>query len=133
MASVRRRSNKPTRTLEHVHPDDVTLQAALDALADPVRRSIVGQLAATPEWTRACGTFELPVGKATSSHHFAVLRAAGLLEQRDDGARRLNRLRRQEFDRRFPGLLTLVLSDGASSPGAARGAGGATVPVSSSR
>ncbi|WP_159060344.1 helix-turn-helix domain-containing protein [Streptomyces griseoruber] len=45
------------------------------------------------------------------SHHFAVLPAAGLVEQRDEGPRRVNRLRRQEFDARFPGLLDLVLRD----------------------
>jgi hypothetical protein len=36
---------------------------------------------------------------------------AGLLEQRDEGNRRMNRLMRDEFDRRFPGLLDLVLDD----------------------
>lgn len=64
-----------------------------------------------PDFTRACGTFDLPVSKATASHHFAVLRAAGLLEQVDRGARRYNRLRRAEFDARFPGLLALVLGE----------------------
>jgi len=91
-------------------PGEVSLQEALDALADPVRRAIVRLIAADPEWTRPCGTFDLPVKKATLSHHFAVLRAAGLLEQRDVGTRRLNRLRRREFDAAFPGLLDLVLA-----------------------
>jgi DNA-binding transcriptional ArsR family regulator len=96
---------------EPVHPDQVSLQTALDALADPVRRKVVRSLAGAPEWSLPCGAFELGVTKATSSHHFAVLRAAGLLEQRDAGTRRLNRLRRPEFEARFPGLLDLVLSD----------------------
>ena len=95
--------------LDHTHPDDVPLQAALDALADPVRRAIVRRLAHDPEVTRACGEFDLPVAKATASHHFAVLRAAGLIEQRDEGARRLNRLRRPEFDAAFPGLLAATI------------------------
>jgi DNA-binding transcriptional ArsR family regulator len=99
------------RGLTHTHPDDVSLQTALDALADPVRRMIIADLAAHPDWTRVCGTFDLPVNKATRSHHFAVLRASGLIEQRDQGPRRLNRLRRPEFDRAFPGLLDLVLRD----------------------
>jgi DNA-binding transcriptional ArsR family regulator len=88
---------------------DEELQAALDVVSDPVRRSILRQLAGQPDWTFACGMFDLPVSKATSTHHFAVLRQAGLLEQRDEGTRRLNRLRREDFDRRFPGLLDLVL------------------------
>jgi DNA-binding transcriptional ArsR family regulator len=97
-------------SLDHIHPDDVDLQSALAALADPVRRSIVRQLADVPDWSLACGSFDLPIEKATSSHHFVVLRNAGLLEQRTDGTRRLNRLRRAEFDQRFPGLLGLVLT-----------------------
>ncbi|WP_246609124.1 ArsR/SmtB family transcription factor [Nonomuraea rhizosphaerae] len=93
-------------------PIEVSLQAALDALGDPVRRRIVRELAVVPDWTRPCGTFnDLPVAKSTLSHHFAVLRNVGLLEQRDEGTRRLNRLRRAEFDARFPGLLTLVLAE----------------------
>jgi DNA-binding transcriptional ArsR family regulator len=97
------------RTLSHVDPAEVPLQTALDALADPVRRSILRDLAAHDDWTRACGTFDLPVKKATASHHFAVLRSAGLIEQRDEGARRLNRLRRPEFDAAFPGLLSATI------------------------
>lgn len=99
------------RNLTHASPAEVTLQDALDALADPVRRTILRELADSPEWTRACGTFDLPVAKATSSHHFAVLRATGLIEQRDEGPRRLNRLRKNEFDARFPGLLDVVLAE----------------------
>jgi DNA-binding transcriptional ArsR family regulator len=95
----------------HTHPRDVSLQTALEALADPIRRSIVRQLAASAEWTRACGSFDLPVTNGTLSHHFATLRRAGLVEQRPDGMRRLNRLRRPEFDERFPGLLALVIDE----------------------
>jgi len=114
--SVRQSSNTVpsnsarARGLTHAAPSRVSLQDALAAVADPVRRSILRELAAAPEWTKACGTFDLPVAKATRSHHFAVLRAAGLIEQRDEGPRRLNRLRRPEFDAAFPGLLDLVLS-----------------------
>lgn len=97
------------RTLSHVDPAEVPLQAALDALGDPVRRSILRDLASHDDWTRACGTFDLPVTKATRSHHFSVLRASGLIEQRDEGARRLNRLRRPEFDKAFPGLLAATI------------------------
>ena len=94
---------------EHVHPDDVPVQTALAALADPVRLTLVRELAGCPDWSRSCGSFDVPVGKAALSHHFTVLRAAGLVEQRDEGPRRVNRLRRAEFDARFPGLLDLVL------------------------
>ncbi|MCX5332291.1 MULTISPECIES: helix-turn-helix transcriptional regulator [unclassified Streptomyces] len=96
---------------EHTHPDDVPVLTALAALADPVRVQLVRELAASADWSRSCGTFDVPVGKAAKSHHFAVLRAAGLVEQRDEGPKRVNRLRREEFDARFPGLLALVLRE----------------------
>ncbi|MFG2111259.1 ArsR/SmtB family transcription factor [Streptomyces sp. NPDC048718] len=101
---------------EHTHPDDVPLLTALAALADPVRISLVRALAGSEEWTRACGSFDVPVGKAALSHHFAVLRAAGLVEQRDQGPKRVNRLRRAEFEARFPGLLHLALRDDDDRP-----------------
>jgi DNA-binding transcriptional ArsR family regulator len=102
------------RGLAHVDPADVSLQTALEALVDPVRRSLLQQLAGQPDWSKACGTFDVPVSAATRSHHFTVLREAGLVEQRDVGRRRLNRLRRDEFEAAFPGLLDAVLSDPVS-------------------
>lgn len=114
-----------SRTLTHTDPQAVGLQAALDAVSDPVRRALLRALASSPDWSRACGTIDLPVGKATRSHHFAVLRAAGLVEQRDEGPRRVNRLRRAEFDARFPGLLDLVLAE-EGGPESGSGAGPAS-------
>ncbi|MFG2595216.1 ArsR/SmtB family transcription factor [Streptomyces sp. NPDC048462] len=93
----------------HTEPAQVTLLGALSALADPVRLQLVRDLAGSEDWNRTCGSFDVPVGKAALSHHFAVLRGAGLVEQRDIGPRRVNRLRREEFETRFPGLLGLLL------------------------
>jgi DNA-binding transcriptional ArsR family regulator len=101
---------------EHTHPDEVPLLAALAALADPVRLTLVRELAGSADWERSCGSFDVPVGKAALSHHFAALRAAGLVEQRDLGAKRFNRLRRAEFEARFPGLLDLVLQNDGPPP-----------------
>jgi DNA-binding transcriptional ArsR family regulator len=114
--AVKRRLDDDQTKAGHADPRDVSLETALDALADPIRRSIVRQLAGSPDWTRACGSFDLPVTNGTLSHHFAALRNAGLLEQRADGTRRLNRLRRPEFDERFPGLLALVIEDTGDAP-----------------
>jgi DNA-binding transcriptional ArsR family regulator len=99
---------------EHTHPDEVSLTTALAALADPVRLHLVRELARSADWERTCGSFNVPIGKAALSHHLAVLRNAGLIEQRDAGTKRTNRLRRPEFDRRFPGLLDAVLAEGVS-------------------
>jgi DNA-binding transcriptional ArsR family regulator len=108
---------------EHTHPDQVPVHAALAALSDPVRLGIVRELAAAEDWARSCGAFDVPVGKAARSHHFAVLRNAGLIEQRDVGPRRVNRLRREEFEARFPGLLTLVLRNEGEGVGVGEGMG----------
>ncbi|MET7648242.1 helix-turn-helix transcriptional regulator [Streptomyces sp. NPDC005426] len=93
----------------HTDPAEVSVLAALSALADPVRLQLVRDLAGSEDWTRSCGSFDVPVGKAALSHHFSVLRGAGLVEQRDVGPKRVNRLRREEFGARFPGLLDLLL------------------------
>lgn len=116
MAPPRARRSAP----QHIHPDDVSLLTALAALADPVRLQLVRELASSAEWERSCGSFDVPVGKAALSHHFCTLRRAGLVEQRDIGPKRFNRLRRAEFERRFPGLLALVLEGdplGGAGPG----------------
>ena len=50
-----------------------------------------------------------------ATYHFRVLREAGLIEQVEQGNRKLNTLRRDEIERRFPGLLEAVL--GRVGPG----------------
>jgi DNA-binding transcriptional ArsR family regulator len=90
---------------------DPALADVLAALSDPVRLQIVRTLAADAEG-RPCGSFGLPVAKSTASHHFRVLREAGVIRQEDRGRIRHTTLRREELDERFPGLLELVLREG---------------------
>lgn len=93
---------------------EVTLEAALQALADDTRLQIVRQLANAPT-PCACGSFGLEVSKATRSHHFKTLREAGITNTEILGTKRLVSLRREEFDARFPGLLDAVLAPVAIS------------------
>jgi len=95
-------------TVSHPARDEVELAAVMHALSDPIRLLIVRTVADGKEWT--CGSFELPVSKSTCTHHFRVLREAGVLHQRVDGTTRLNSLRRDDLDARFPGLLDAVLA-----------------------
>ena len=88
--------------------EDVRFEAVLHALSDPVRLHIVRALAASAE-PRACGTLGLPVTKSTATHHFRVLREAGVISQYDEGRARINTLRRGDLEARFPGLLNTVL------------------------
>jgi DNA-binding transcriptional ArsR family regulator len=90
---------------------DLDLTTVLQALGDPVRLTIVRVLAAEGE--RACGSIELGVSKATRSHHFRVLREAGLTRTRLEGTRRQVSLRGEDLDARFPGLLDAVLAPAA--------------------
>ena len=91
------------------HPDvaSVDVDEVLKALADPTRRQIVRMLA--EQGDRPCGTFGLPVAASTLSHHFRALRRAGILRQYDDGRQRMNTLRLDELDGRFPGLVAAIL------------------------
>jgi DNA-binding transcriptional ArsR family regulator len=94
--------------LSHPTREELDLTAVMHALSDPARRKVACILAAEGE--RACGTFPLGVTKATASHHFKVLREAGITMTRVDGAHRYLTLRRDDLDARFPGLLDAVLT-----------------------
>jgi DNA-binding transcriptional ArsR family regulator len=96
-------------TLPGPRRDDLRLEDVLQALGDPVRLQIVRTLYGEPGGQRPCGTFGLPVAKSTASHHFRVLREAGLIAQRAAGRERLTELRRDDLDARFPGLLDSVV------------------------
>jgi DNA-binding transcriptional ArsR family regulator len=88
--------------------DEIELAAVLHALSDPMRLRIVAALAAGEE--RSCKSIDLPVVKSTCTHHFRVLREAGVIRQRQEGTARLNSLRRDDLEVRFPGLLAAVLA-----------------------
>lgn len=95
------------RAVPQPERDQIDLAAVLYALSDPTRLELVRQLAEAGE--RACGTFGLSATKATLSHHFKVLREAGLIHTRVEGVYRINSLRKQDLNARFPGLLNAVL------------------------
>ena len=95
------------RSLHHPHVEEIALPDVLHALSDPVRLQIVRELADHSE--QACSAVEASVSKSTLSHHFKVLREAGITRTRVNGTHRLVSLRRDELEERFPGLLGSVL------------------------
>ncbi len=103
-------SAQASEQILHPAAEELELSAVLHALSDPVRLRIVAELA------RREGEY---------THHFRVLREAGLIHQRPQGTTRLNRLRREDLDRRFPGLLDTVLraAEAAGADRVARAAG----------
>jgi DNA-binding transcriptional ArsR family regulator len=98
------------RTLMHPACEDLSLPNILYALGDPLRLRIVGQLAAVNE-AISCGDIAVvkEVAKSTGSHQFKVLREAGLIRMAPQGRRILVSLRREDLERRFPGLLEAIL------------------------
>jgi DNA-binding transcriptional ArsR family regulator len=101
--------------------EEITLDQVLRALAEGQRRQVVMELASDPtDAERACSSFALPVAKSTRTHHWRALREAGLVTQRDAGNGTFVRLRRAEFESRFPGLLAtlgaLAGTEGTSRP-----------------
>jgi DNA-binding transcriptional ArsR family regulator len=95
-------------SLHHPATEDIELPAVLHALSDPQRLRIVRELDLDPA-PRSCGSFELDVAKSTCTHHFRVLREAGVIFQQEVGTSKLSSLRREDLDARFPGLLDAVL------------------------
>ncbi|MFJ9353025.1 ArsR/SmtB family transcription factor [Streptomyces mirabilis] len=94
-----------------VHPDaqDFDLIKIMSALTDPIRLSIVLTLAARPGL--ACSGFRQDLTPSVLTRHFRVLREAGVIRQHDQGNRRVNTLRKEELDTRFPGLIDMVLRE----------------------
>jgi DNA-binding transcriptional ArsR family regulator len=75
-----------------------------------VRLEIVARLA--DSHGEHCGDIGngIDVHKSTMSHHYRILREAGITRTTLEGRSRVVRLRRGELDARFPGLLTSVLA-----------------------
>lgn len=91
------------------HPDkaDISLEGVLYALGDPVRLEIVKRLACEEELP--CAAIAMPLAKSTLSHHFKILREAGVIYCRKQGTQHMNSLRRKDLEACFPGLLEAVL------------------------
>lgn len=96
------------RTFKHPPPSDFVLERVLYALSDPVRMEIVRCLSGVTE--ASCGELDGGRPKSSVSHHFRVLREAGLVQTRNVGTTHMNSLRGEELDLRFPGLLACILS-----------------------
>ena len=97
-----------TATAQTEAPEALEVTTVLHALADPVRLDLVRQLreSATPI---ACGHFDTRVAKSTLSHHFKILRKAGIIATHREGGQALNVLRTAQLEESFPGLLDAIL------------------------
>ena len=91
---------------------DMQLPRVLAALADPHRLATVRYVASNGEsWcTQVMQEAGLEMTKSTFSHHLRILREAGILTKRIQGARGYTSLRKADLDARFPGLIDAVLT-----------------------
>lgn len=100
-----------------LHPtrEQIELPLVLDCLSDPIRLAIVYQLARQEGVGSElrCGDFNALSGKSNLAYHFARLRECGLMQTRVAGTNRFMRLRREDMEARFPGLLDAVVNSAA--------------------
>ena len=114
---------RAVRPLVHPSIEDVTVEAILHALADPVRVAIYARIVGS-DCAQSCSTLmtgsAMAVPKSTLSQHFTVLREAGLIRSERRGVEMQNASRCAEIESRFPGLITAVMSayDGQQKKGA---------------
>jgi DNA-binding transcriptional ArsR family regulator len=100
--------------LTHPAVADLDLSTILAALAEPARLTVLrtvakhGELSCTEIWVLSA----LGGTKSTMSHHFKVLREAGILFMRYVGSRKYATIRRADLDSRWPGLIDAVLIEG---------------------
>lgn len=100
------------RPLFHPAIEDITVEAILHALSDPIRLAIYADIAGS-DCSQNCSTFlevsETTIPKSTLSHHFKALREAGLIRGERVGVEVRNTSRCGEIDERFPGLIMAIV------------------------
>jgi DNA-binding transcriptional ArsR family regulator len=106
-----------SRVLAHPPRDQIQLALVLDCLSDPTRLAIVRHLARSEDGSELrCGDFSALSGKSNLAYHFAKLRESGVMQTRSAGTSRLMKLRRDDLEARFPGLLDAVLRAAERDP-----------------
>jgi DNA-binding transcriptional ArsR family regulator len=101
------------RLLFHPSVNDLTVEAILHALSDPVRVAIFADIAGSA-CSQNCSNFlrvsEKVIPKSTLSQHFKALREAGLIRGERVGVEMHNTSRCAEIEKRFPGLIAAIVN-----------------------
>ena len=101
------------RPLFHPSVEDVTVEAILHALSDPVRVAIYADIVGQ-QCSQNCSNFlkvsDKAIPKSTLSQHFKALREAGLIRGERRGVEMHNTSRCAEIDKRFPGLIGAIVA-----------------------
>lgn len=94
----------------HPSVDQLQIDTVLASLGHPIRLAILRALAAGDENGLVCGTIDIGVTKATATHHWRMLREAGVIRQWQVGRNHFVALRREDLESRFPGLVDIVVT-----------------------
>jgi len=103
-------------TLPHPSADQISLTNLLATLGDPTRLAIVVYLARREGVAMNCSQFLDLSSKTNLSYHLAKLREVGITRTEIAGTSRLITLRRDDLDRRFPGLLDSIIAGAGDLP-----------------
>jgi DNA-binding transcriptional ArsR family regulator len=96
------------RTYEHPDTDQISMPRVLFALSEPLRLHMVQMLAERGEVDSIELGPDLP--RSTLTHHTSLLRESGVVFVRGEGRKCMIRLRTDDLEQRFPGLLDTVLA-----------------------
>lgn len=98
-------------TTQEARPQVGALQEVLAAVSDPVRLEMVRRLH-RDGGTVACANLYEGISKSTASHHFKILREAGVTERSMIGGQTHQSLRLDEVEAAYPGVLSSILAVG---------------------
>ncbi|MEV0027745.1 ArsR family transcriptional regulator [Nocardia sp. NPDC050793] len=90
-------------------PPIAQLPAVLGALQDPVRLEMVRRLRNAGTAVRCCELYDM-INKSTATHHFKILREAGVIERLVIDGQTCQQLRTDDLDSALPGLLDVVVA-----------------------
>ncbi|CAM3198300.1 transcriptional regulator [Corynebacterium hadale] len=105
------------RTYHHPETDEITLARVLAALSDPTRLEMIRRLADGGEHDSLELADDLP--RSTLTYHTRMLRDAGVTWTRSEGRACLIRLRSEDLDQLFPGVLAAVIANAGTKAGRA--------------
>ncbi|WP_436735591.1 ArsR/SmtB family transcription factor [Streptomyces sp. BBFR102] len=98
----------PPRTYHHPDAGEIAIARVLFALSEPLRLNMVRMLAEEGEVDSIDLGPDLP--RSTLTHHTSLLRESGVVFVRAEGRKCMIKLRDEDLEARFPGLLGTVLT-----------------------
>jgi DNA-binding transcriptional ArsR family regulator len=95
--------------IPHPPADAIDLATVMRTVGDPLRLELVRLLADGAEQSCTALQSRLGLPASTGSYHLRLLREAGVTRTRAEGTQRYISLRRDDLDRRFPGLVDVLI------------------------